>query len=57
MTKQKSTKPIKDPKAQPYFQPALHLGSGAPFIVTDSNGGVWRLDPESGVARKVRFEF
>lgn len=53
----KKTKPTTDPNAQPHFQPGQHLGAVSPFIVTDSHGTVWRVDPNKGTATKVKFKF
>lgn len=53
----KNTKLMSDQNAQPTFQPGQHLGSVEPFIVTDANGAVWRIDPKNGSATKVKFKF
>lgn len=39
----------------PTFDPGKCLGQGVPFVVSDSVGRAWRIDPVSGLGSPVKF--
>jgi len=54
-TKLRSNKPTAE-KSMPHFEGAVYLGGADVSIVSDSSGGLYRIDVQNGTIRKLRWE-